>query len=198
MSLALGGAEIHALQAPGRYWDCWSGTTPWVGKWRRLFFSFLQQCLVLPSGLTQSPFAQRCLLPHVGPLPSATPPASHVLSPSFHQNLVSEENQHVSAFYKDHDSSLALAMQFCSLLLFSPHIPFWLGYQHVSWGFNESIAGMHERQIFRQWGQGKRVNTLTEPLRSHPIARFDDIVSVSHSCFVCWHLIFLTVAKLWP
>lgn len=38
---------------------------------------------------------------------------------------------------------------------------------------------MHERQVFRQWGQGKRVNTLTEPLRSHPIAGIDDIVCVS-------------------
>lgn len=60
----------------------WDHTLSWETK--KALFSFLQQCLVLPSGLTQSPFAERCLLPDVGPFPSATPPpyASHVLSPS--------------------------------------------------------------------------------------------------------------------
>lgn len=44
----------------------------------------------------------------------------------------------------------------------------------------QACMRLPERQIFRQWGRGRRVNTLTKPLRSHPIARMDDVcVSVS-------------------
>lgn len=44
----------------------------------------------------------------------------------------------------------------------------------------QACMRLPERQIFRQWGRGRRVNTLTKPLRSQPIARMDDVcVSVS-------------------
>ena len=41
-----------------------------------------------------------------------------------------------------------------------------------------------ERQFLGGWGQGKRVNTLTKPLRSHDIARIDDICIIA-SLLLC-------------